>query len=91
MNNIINLSERKEVILQKKKLLKEQMDIENKKQELISDMETIVYLISKGEISTIDMICTFREKDCYYGYRESIESEDIKERVDNIYKQIKFE
>lgn len=91
MDNVINLEEKKSALLKKKNdaMIKE-AELKRKEQ-LILDISNIIWLISNDEITNVDMIFTFRDKDCYYGFRDDIEREDLKNRADNIYKQIKFE
>ena len=90
MYNVIDISEKREQYKEKKAV--EQMQIEKDKllKQLIVDMETILHMISIGEIIDIDMVFKFRDADCYYGYREELDKEAIKNRIDCVCKQVKF-
>ena len=95
MDNIIDLEERKRIIEAKKEAtLKEEEEI-FKLNELLSDMETILALISQGEIRDITVMFNFRGSYCYYGRDDnldlkSIDHEKIKAEVDKISKEVKF-
>lgn len=90
MCNIIDINEKKKQYEKKKIAQKIQIENEMRLKNLVADMETILTMISKGEIVDIDMIFKFKDIDCYYGYREEIDKESIKNRIDCVYKQVKF-
>lgn len=91
MDKVIDLNEKRKLLEEKKLAIKLKSDKERKLEELVSDMETILFLVNKGEITDIDMLFTFKEKNCYYGFRDILDQELIKDRLNNIYKQVKFE
>ena len=91
MNKIIDIEERRRLREEKNKEILRKKNEELKLKNLIADMETILYLISKKEIENLEIIFKFREKEFYYGFREELNKAQLKERIDNIYKQIKFE
>lgn len=95
MDNIIDLEERKKMIKAKKEAEIKKEEEFFKLNELLSDMETILALISKGEIKEISLVFNFRGSYCYYGRDEnldlkSLDHEKMKEEVDKISKSVRF-
>ena len=73
-----------------KAIEKMQIEKETLLNNLIVDIETILNMIANEEITDIDMVFKFRNIDCYYGYREELDRESIKNRIDCVVKQMKF-
>lgn len=90
MNNIIDFRKEKDRVLKSRA-------ISNLQNKLIDDRKRIsneVYLLSKlygeGSISNIDIVVSFNGMECYYGEKSKDELYLVKDRIDNIKKEIKF-
>lgn len=90
MYNVIDINEKRKQYEEKKAAEKMQIEKEMKLKNLIADMGTILDMISREEIVDIDMVFKFKDMDCYYGFRDEIDKESIKNRIDCIDKQVKF-
>lgn len=91
MSNIIDFQKEKDRIL-KIRWIK---DLEKK---LLEDREKVsdeIYLLStlyrKGNLNNIEIIVSFNGLECYYGKRDRSELHLLKNRIDNIEKEIKFD
>lgn len=90
MYNVIDIDEKRKQYEKKRAAQKIQMEKEIRLKNLIADMETILDMIAKEEIVDIDMVFKFKDIDCYYGYRDELDKESIKNRVESIFKQVEF-
>lgn len=90
MYNVIDIDEKRKQYEEKKAAQKMQMEKEKRLKNLIADIETILDMIAKEEIVDIDMVFKFKDMNCYYGYRDELDKESIKNRIDSIFKQVKF-
>ena len=90
VDNIINFNEKKEKIHNEKKLIEEEEKRLLDKRNIMHDIEFIANLFYSGKISDIEMIFTFQGENCYYGYRDKLEKEELKRRIDNVYKKVEF-
>lgn len=90
MCKVIDINEKRNQYKEKKAIEKMQIEKETLLNNLIVDIETILNMIANEEITDIDMVFKFRNIDCYYGYREELDRESIKNRIDCVVKQIKF-
>lgn len=90
MYNVIDIDEKRKQYEKKRAAQKIQMEKEIRLKNLIADMETILDMIAKEEIVDIDMVFKFKDIDCYYGYRDELDKESIKNRIESIFKQVKF-
>lgn len=90
MYNVIDIDEKRKQYEKKRAAQKIQMEKEIRLKNLIADMETILDMIAKEEIVDIDMVFKFKDIDCYYGYRDELDKESIKNRIESIFKQVEF-
>lgn len=95
MDNIIDLEERKKNLKSKQDNEIKRIENSAKLNEFISDIETVLDMISREEIKELTLMFNFRGHYCYYGRDENldlktIDQEKIKEEVDKISKEARF-